>query len=131
MRISRRAVFVLGVLASCGPGKPAVTEPPKLIHGGWIRETMEVKTAGDVPESLRTLNPTTVWRVTYKGPQDISGLWILYPGETVAFEAIQKINKNPSIRPFYRGAFFVILDATGVPQQALGDFQEGVSKVLP
>jgi hypothetical protein len=55
----------------------------------------------------------------------------LYPGETVAFEAIQKINKNATIRPFYRGAFFVVLDATGVPQQALGDFQEGVSKVLP
>ena len=83
------------------------------------------------PESVRSLNPSKVWRVTYKGPQDISGIWILYPNETVAFEAIQKINKSMAIRPFYRGAFFVVLDAAGVPQQALGDFQEGVTKALP
>lgn len=131
MRISRRAVFVLGVLVSCGPGQPAVTEPPKIIHGGWVREAMDVKTAADVPESLKTLKPTTVWHVTYKGPQDISGLWILYPGETVAFEAMQKMNKSAAVWPFHRGAFFVALDTAGLPPQALGDFQEGVSKVLP
>jgi hypothetical protein len=130
MGIPRRSVFLGIGLLSCGPVKPAVTEPPKLIHGGWIRETMEEQAAA-APESIRGLNPTKVWRVTYKGPQDISGLWILYPGETVAFEAIQKINKNATIRPFYRGSFFVVLDATGVPQQALGDFQEGVLKALP
>jgi hypothetical protein len=131
MRISRRSVFLGIGLISCGPVKPAVTEPPKLIHGGWIRETMEEQPATAAPESIRTLNPSKVWRVKYRGPQDISGLWILYPGETVAFEAIQKINKNATIRPFYRGSFFVVLDAAGVPQQALGDFQEGVLKALP
>lgn len=83
------------------------------------------------PESVRSLNPTTIWRVTYKGPHDISGVWIEYPSETVAFEAIQKINKSAAIRPFYRGRFFVVLDAEGVPPQALGDFQEGVTKALP
>lgn len=131
MRISRRNVFFVAALAACGPAKVAVTEPPKLIHGGWIREKMEELPATAAPESVRSLNPTKVWRVQYKGPQDIGGLWILYPSETVAFEAIQKINKNATIRPFFRGAFFVVLDATGVPPQALGDFQEGVVKAIP
>ncbi|MSV31629.1 MAG: hypothetical protein EXQ57_03830 [Bryobacterales bacterium] len=92
---------------------------------------MEEVTAAEAPESVRSLNPNKVWRVTYKGPRDITGIWVLYPNETVAFEAIQKINKSMAIRPFYRGAFFVVLDATGVPAQALGDFQEGVTKALP
>ncbi|MFN0100916.1 MAG: hypothetical protein ACKV2U_02380 [Bryobacteraceae bacterium] len=131
MRISRRTVLLAIPLAGCGPSQSAATEPPKMIHGGWARETMEEQPATAVPESIRSLNPTKVWRVTYKGPQDITGLWILYPSETVAFEAIQKLNKNLSIRPFYRGMFLVVLDATGVPPQALGDFQEGVAKALP
>jgi hypothetical protein len=92
---------------------------------------MQELPATAAPESVRSLNPAKVWRVTYKGPQDIAGVWILYPSETVAFEAIQKINKSMAIRPFHRGAFFVVLDAVGVPQQALGDFQEGVMKALP
>lgn len=131
MRISRR-FLILGIpLASCGPTTPAVTEPPPMIHGGWMRETMEEKPASAVPESVRTLNPVKVWRVKYKGPQDISGVWILYPSDTVAFEAMQKINKNRTIRPILRGAFFLVLDAADVPAQALGDFQEGVIKALP
>jgi len=92
---------------------------------------MQEQPASAAPESVRTLNPSKVWRVSYKGPQDLAGLWILYPGETVAFEAIQKINKHKGIRVFYRGAFLVIVDAEGVPPQALGDFQEGVTKALP
>ena len=131
MRISRRCLFLGLPLLSCGPQAPAVTEPPKLIHGGWTRESIEEQPPAAAPESVRALNPSKLWRVKYKGPQDISGLWILYPNETVAFEAIQKINKGPAIRPFYRGAFFVVLDAAGVPQQSLGDFQEGVTKALP
>ena len=131
MRISRRSLFLTVPLVACGPQTPAVTEPPKLIHGGWIRESMEEQPAVAAPESVRALNPVKVWRVKYKGPQDIAGTWILYPSETVAFEAIQKINKGPAIRPFYRGAFFVVLDAEGVPPQSLGDFQEGVVKALP
>ena len=131
MSIHRRSVLLAIALAGCGPGRPAITEPPKLIHGGWIRDAMQEQPATAAPESVRSLNPSKVWRVTYKGPQDISGIWILYPNETVAFEAIQKINKSMAIRPFYRGAFFVVLDAAGVPQQALGDFQEGVTKALP
>ena len=131
MSIRRRSLLLAIPLAGCGPGRPAITEPPKLIHGGWIRDTMQEQPVTAAPESVRSLNPSKVWRVTYKGPQDISGIWILYPSETVAFEAIQKINKSMAIRPFYRGAFFVVLDAAGVPQQALGDFQEGVTKALP
>lgn len=131
MGISRRSLLVAIPLAGCGPARPAVTEPPKLVHGGWIRDKMEEVTAAAAPESVRSLNPNKVWRVTYKGPRDITGIWVLYPNETVAFEAIQKINKSMAIRPFYRGAFFVVLDATGVPAQALGDFQEGVTKALP
>ena len=131
MSIHRRSLLLAIPLAGCGPGRPAITEPPKLIHGGWIRDAMQEQPATAAPESVRSLNPSKVWRVTYKGPQDISGIWILYPSETVAFEAIQKINKSMAIRPFYRGAFFVVLDAAGVPQQALGDFQEGVTKALP
>ena len=131
MGISRRSLLLAIPLAGCGPARPAVTEPPKLIHGGWIRDAMREEPATAAPESVRVLNPRKVWRVTYKGPHDITGIWILYPSETVAFEAIQKINKSMAIRPFYRGAFFVVLDATGVPQQALGDFQEGVTKALP
>jgi len=92
---------------------------------------MQEQPATAAPESVRSLNPIKVWRVTYKGPQDLSGIWILYPSETVAFEAIQKINKSMAIRVFYRGAVLVVLDAAGVPQQALGDFQEGVTKALP
>jgi|GEM_PF-2448748 len=131
MGISRRSLLVVIPLAGCGPAASDVSEPPKLIHGGWIRDKMDVVSAAEAPESVRTLNPNKVWRVSYKGPQDISGIWILYPSETVAFEAIQKINKSMAIRPFYRGAFFVVLDASGVPPQALGDFQEGVTKALP
>jgi len=131
MDISRRSLFLAIPLAGCGPGKPAISEPPKLIHGGWIRDTMQEQPASAAPESVRTLNPSKVWRVSYKGPQDLAGLWILYPGETVAFEAIQKINTHKGIRVFYRGAFLVIVDAEGVPPQALGDFQEGVTKALP
>ena len=131
MGISRRSLLVAIPLAGCGPARPAVTEPPKLVHGGWIRDKMEEVTAAAAPESVRSLNPNKVWRVTYKGPRDITGTWVLYPNETVAFEAIQKINKSMAIRPFYRGAFFVVLDATGVPAQALGDFKEGVTKALP
>ncbi len=131
MGISRRSLLVAIPLAGCGPARPAITEPPKLIHGGWIRDKMEEATAAAAPESVRSLNPNKVWRVTYKGPQDITGIWVLYPNETVAFEAIQKVNKSMAIRPFYRGAFFVVLDAAGVPTQALGDFQEGVTKALP
>jgi hypothetical protein len=118
-------------MAGCGPKAPAVMEPPKLIHGGWIKESAEEATLEAVPESVRSLNPVKIWRVRYKGPQDITGVWILYPNETVAFEAIQKINKSPAIRPFYRGAHFVVLDATDKPQQALGDFREGVTKAIP
>lgn len=131
MRIPRRSLFLAIPLAACGPTPAKVTEPPAAIHGGWIRETMEKQPAEAAPESVRSLNPVNVWRVTYKGPHDISGIWIEYPVETVAFEAIQKINKNATIRPFYRGRYFVVLDATGVPPQALGDFQEGVTKALP
>ncbi len=131
MRISRRSVIFIIPITACGPTKPRISEPPKLIHGGWIRESMETQPPASVPESLRSLPPTSVWRVTYRGPQNITGLWILYPNETVAFEAIQKINKNATIRPFFRGPFFVVLDATGIPPQALGDFQEGVTKALP
>ncbi len=131
MGISRRSLLVAIPLAGCGPARPAITEPPKLIHGGWIRDKMEEATAAAAPESVRSLNPNKVWRVTYKGPQDITGIWVLYPNETVAFEAIQKVNKSMAIRPFYRGAFFVVLDAAGVSAQALGDFQEGVTKALP
>ena len=131
MSIHRRSLLLAIPLAGCGPGRPVITEPPKLIHGGWTRDAMLEQPATAAPESVRSLNPSKVWRVTYKGPQDISGIWILYPNETVAFEAIQKINKSMAIRPFYQGAFFVVLDAAGVPQQALGDFQEGVTKALP
>jgi len=135
MRISRRSLFLVSssavTLVSCGSGPAAASEPPPQVHGGWTRGNLQVLTAADAPESLRTLNPTKVWRVTYKGPQDITGLWILYPHETVAFEAIQKIRKGPAIRPFFRGAFLVVLDAEGIPPQALGDFQEGVTKALP
>jgi hypothetical protein len=131
MRISRRTLFLFLPLAGCGPATPAISEPPPAIHGGWVRAEMEKRTPEDAPESVRTLNPVSVWRVTYRGPHDITGLWILYPSETVAFEAIQKINKGPAIRPFYRGAFFVVLDAQGAPAQALGDFQEGVTKAIP
>jgi len=131
MGIRRRSLLLAIPLAGCGPGRPAVTEPPKLIHGGWIRDAMQEQPATAAPESVRSLNPIKVWRVTYKGPQDLSGIWILYPSETVAFEAIQKINKSMAIRVFYRGAVLVVLDAAGVPQQALGDFQEGVTKALP
>lgn len=131
MRISRRFLLLGIPLAACGPATPAVTEPPPLIHGGWQRESLEAIPASFAPESVRSLTPTKVWRVKYKGPQDIAGVWILYPNDTVAFEAMQKINKNRAIRPFYRGSFFVVLDAEGVPAQALGDFQEGVTKALP
>jgi hypothetical protein len=131
MRIPRRTLFLVATLISCGPAKSQLPEPPKQIHGGWVRQTMEEQPATAAPVSVRSLNPTKVWRVQYKGPQDITGLWILYPSETVAFEAIQKINKNPTIRPFFRGPFFVVLEADGVPPQALGDFQEGVTKALP
>lgn len=131
MGITRRSLLLAIPLAGCGPARPAVTEPPKLIHGGWIRDAMQEQPAQAAPESVRSLNPIKVWRVTYKGPQDITGIWILYPGETVAFEAIQKINKHKGIRVFYRGAFLVVLDVDGVPPQALGDFQEGVTKALP
>ena len=131
MGIRRRSLLLAIPLFGCAPGRPAVTEPPKLIHGGWIRDAMQEQPPDAAPESVRSLNPSKVWRVTYKGPQDLSGIWILYPNETVAFEAIQKINKKMAIRVFYRGAFLVVLDAAGVPQQALGDFQEGVTKALP
>lgn len=124
-------LFATLLQMGCGGGKPTVTEPPSQVHGGWTRDRMEEKTAADVPASLQSLHPNKVWRVTYKGPHDIAGLWIQYPSETVAFEALQKTNKGPAIRPFYRGAYFVILDAEGVPPQALGDFQEGVTKALP
>ena len=96
-----------------------------------MRDTMTEETVAAAPESIRGLNPVKVWRVKYKGPQDISTLWIQYPSETVAFEALQKMNKGLPLRPFYRGPFFVVLDAAGVPPQALGDFQEGVIKALP
>lgn len=119
------------LLSGCGGGKPAATEPPAQVHGGWTRDRMEEATAADVPASLQSLHPNKLWRVTYKGPHDITGLWIQYPSETVAFEALQKTNKGPAIRPFHRGPFFVILQAEGVPPQALGDFQEGVTKALP
>jgi hypothetical protein len=131
MQISRRSLFLLPVLASCGPSTPAISEPPPTIHGGWKRTALEELPAAGAPESVRSLTPLKVWRVSYQGPHDISATWILYPGETVAFEAIQKINKGPSIRPFYRGPHFVVLHAEGVPPQALGDFQEGVTKALP
>lgn len=131
MRISRRTLFLSIPIAACGPSQPGAAEPPATIHGGWTRETMEAIPAEAAPESVRSLNPLRVWHVKYKGPHDISGMWILYPGETVAFEAIQKINKSPAIRPFYRGRFFVVLDAVDVPPQALGDFQEGVTQALP
>lgn len=131
MRIPRRAVFLAIPLASCGTDPAAAAEPPATIHGGWIREKFEKVTPAEAPESVRSLNPVNVWRVRYKGPQDITGIWIEYPSETVAFEAIQKINKSAAIRPFHRGRFFVVLDAGGVPPQALGDFQEGVVKALP
>ena len=131
MQISRRTVFLLISMAGCGPKVPAVMEPPKLIHGGWSRDSAEEATVEAVPESVRSLNPMKVWRVRYVGPQDMTGVWILYPNETVAFEAIQKINKGPAIRPFQRGAHFVVLDAVNKPQQALGDFQEGVAKAIP
>lgn len=84
-----------------------------------------------MPESVRTLEPVKAWRAVYTGPHDIRGIWVLYPGQTVAFEAIQKINKSPAIRPFFRGSFFVVLEAEDVPPQTLGDFQEGVTKALP
>lgn len=131
MRISRRSLFLAIPLTACGPVSPAATEPPKLIHGGWVREMMEEAPESAAPENLRSLNPGKVWRVKYKGPQDISGIWLQFPSETVAFEAFQRLAKGPKIRPFYRRAFFVILDAEGVPPQALGDFQEGVTKALP
>jgi hypothetical protein len=130
MGIGRRSILVILPLWSCGGGRTVITEPPKLIHGGWIRDAMQEAPA-EAPESVRSLNPMKVWRVTYKGPQDLTGVWILYSSETVAFEAIQRINKTRAIRVFYRGRFLVILDAVGVPPQALGDFQEGVTKSLP
>jgi hypothetical protein len=111
-------------------GGPAVTEPPKLIHGGWVRFAMDEAGPDAVPESVRGLRVEKVWKATYKGPQDISGVWILFPGETVAFEAFQRFAKNPAQRPFFRGAFLVVLNAEGVPPQALGDFQEGVAKAI-
>jgi hypothetical protein len=131
MGISRRSLLAAIPFAGCGPGRPAVTEPPKLVHGGWSRDIIQEQPPEAAPESVRNLNPTKVWHVTYKGPKDLSGTWILYPSETVAFEAIQRINKTKAIRVFYRGPFLVILEAAGVPQQALGDFQEGVTKALP
>ncbi|HEU0122158.1 MAG TPA: hypothetical protein VFQ91_16635 [Bryobacteraceae bacterium] len=124
-------LLAAALLPGCGPSQSTAAEPPPQVHGGWTRDRMEEKTAADVPASLQSLHPNKVWRVTYKGPHDISGLWIQYPNETVAFEALQKTNKGPAIRPFYRGGLFVILDADGVPPQALGDFQEGVTKALP
>lgn len=131
MPFSRRCLFLLPLLPACGPSTPAVTEPPPAIHGGWKRASLQELAPTDAPESVRSLTPVKLWRVSYQGPQDISATWILYPGETVAFEAIQKINKGPAIRPFYRGPHFVVLHAEGVPPQALGDFQEGVTKALP
>ena len=131
MRYRRRSLFFLLPLVSCTSGPPRASEPPNLIHGGWIREKSDLVTPADAPQSLQSLNPVKVWRVKYRGPQDITAIWILYPHETVAFEAMQKMNKGPAVRPFQRGAFFVVLDAAGIPAQALGDFQEGVIKALP
>lgn len=131
MRISRRSIFLALPLAACGPMQSGSSEPPKMIHGGWMRESMEEQPASAAPESVRTLNLTKIWRVRYRGPYDIAGLWILYPGDAVAFEAFQKINKGPAIRPFYRGSFLVVLEAAGIPAQAFGDFQEGVTKAIP
>ena len=131
MDLLRRAVLsaAAAAMVSCGGG-PAVTEPPKLIHGGWIRQTLTEAGPDVLQEKLRTLRHDKIWKVAYKGPQDITGIWVLYPGDTVAFEAIQRLNKGPSMRPFTRGPFLVILDAEGVPPQALGDFQEGVAKAI-
>jgi len=131
MDLLRRTVLTVAAAAmmSCGGG-PSATEPPKLVHGGWVRFAMDEAGPEVVPESVRGLRAEKIWKATYKGPQDISGVWIQYPGETVAFEAFQRFAKNPAQRPFFRGAFFVVLNAEGVPPQALGDFQEGVAKAI-
>lgn len=131
MDLLRRILLSAGSAAmlSCVSG-PAVTEPPKLIHGGWVRYEMREAGPETLQEKLRTLRHDKIWKATYKGPQDITGIWVLYPGDTVAFEAIQRLNKGPAMRPFTRGPFLVILDTEGVPPQALGDFQEGVAKAI-
>ncbi len=131
MDLLRRALLTAAVAAmmSCVSG-PAVTEPPKLIHGGWVRYAMDEAGPEAVPESVRGLRVEKIWKVTYKGPQDINGVWIQFPGDTVAFEAFQRFAKNPAQRPFFRGPYLVVLNAEGVPPQALGDFQEGVAKAI-
>jgi hypothetical protein len=118
------------LLGACGPSTPALQEPPALVHGGWVRQSLADAAPADVPESIRPLRAEKIWKAGYRGPRDISGLWIRYPNETVAFEAFQKISKNPSIRVFRRGPFFVILETRDVPPQKLGDFEEGVIKAI-
>jgi len=131
MDLLRRVLLTAAAAAtmSCGGG-PAVTEPPAAIHGGWERSAMTEAGPDVLQEKLRTLRHEKIWKVSYKGPQDVTGIWVMYSGETVAFEAMQRLNKGPSIRPFTRGPFLVMLDAEGVPPQALGDFQEGVAKAI-
>jgi len=43
---------------------------------------------------------------------------------------LQKLNKGPSIWPIRIGPVFLVLQAEGIPRQALGDFQEGVVKAI-
>lgn len=131
MKTTRRSILSgISVLAACGTGASGPAEPPLQVHGGWTRIAMEEATAEALPATVRMLQPIKVWKVSYRGPQDIKGVWAQFANDTVAFEAFQKVSKGPSIRPFYRGRAFVVLDAEDTPQQALGDFQEGVSKSI-
>ncbi len=102
-------------LVHCGDSAHRATMPSSLA-GGWARENVETVDAERVPESLRRLGATSGQQTAYvqqgrKIPVSVYAL----PSGTAAFEAQQTYPRTADEYFFTLGASFVIIDASGLP----------------
>ncbi len=123
----RLLLLLLVFLAGCGAtSAPAILEPPKQVRGGWTLASAATPTE-TFPLAIQ---PAQSWRTTYSGPQDVAADFYRFNSNTEAFEVLQKWKKAPGEITFHDGTFLVVIPPQNVPEQATGDFVEGVMAAI-
>ncbi len=116
---------MLGLWGCAGEKKAFVA--PEAVEGGWKASGKEEFTAEDWMQMLKIRRAV---RVRYAGPTDIEVEFHEMPGETAAFECLQKYRAKGKEDRFYKGNLFVVVRSEHPNREMMMDFSRALQKGL-
>jgi hypothetical protein len=113
-------------LWGCG-GAAGPFVAPEAVEGGW---KMSGKEGFEAEDWLKILKIRQAVRVRYEGPTDVEVEFYEMPGETAAFECLQKYRAKGKEDRFYKRNVFVVVRSGHPNREMMMDFSRALQKGL-